>query len=115
MARIVTIDKVYSAPTKSEKSQNSEKIGSEEKIVSATYTDPDTNKVSEGEDHLKANPDAPKKDSDRETPEYGFKTSKGRVVSRKEAYKIAKKSNQLKSLHPKKILHTSNLKQNRKK
>jgi hypothetical protein len=100
MARIVTIDRVYSKPTESDN----------EEIVSATYTDPDTNKVSEGEDHLEANPNAPKKQEDRETPEYGFKTSKGRIVSRKEAYGIAKKSKQLKSIHPKKILHTSNLK-----
>lgn len=100
MARLVTIDRVYSKPTESDN----------EEIVSATYTDPDTNKVSEGEDHLEANPNAPKKQEDRETPEYGFKTSKGRIVSRKEAYGIAKKSKQLKSIHPKKILHTSNLK-----
>jgi hypothetical protein len=110
MAKILTIDKVYSKPTKSEKSKNSQKIGSKEEIVSATYTDPDTNKVSEGKDHLEANPDAPKKQEDRETPEYGFKTSLSRMVSRMEAYDIAKKANQLKSLHPKKILHTSNLK-----
>ena len=115
MARIVTIDRVHSKPTNREKSQNSQKIGSGEKIVSATYTDPDTNKVSEGEDHLEANPNAPDKQEDRETPEYGFKTSEGRMVSRKEAYDIAKKANQLKSLHPKKILHTSNLKKPNKK
>jgi hypothetical protein len=102
MPRIVTIDKVYSKPK-------------QEEIVSATYTDPETDKVTEGEDHLAANPDAPEKQEDRETPEYGFKTSSGRVVSRKEAYKIAKKSNQLKSSHPKKILHTSNLKNRKKK
>ena len=100
MARLVTIDRVYTKPTESDN----------EEIVSATYTDPDTNKLSEGKDHLKANPNAPKKQEDRETPEYGFKTSKGRIVSRKEAYGIAKKAKQLKSIHPKKILHTSNLK-----
>ena len=100
MARLITIDRVYSKPTESDN----------EEIVSATYTDPDTNKVSEGEDHLEANPNAPKKQEDRETPEYGFKTSKGRIVSRKEAYGIAKKAKQLKSIHPNKILHTSNLK-----
>jgi len=115
MAKIVTIDRVYSKPTNREKSDNSQKIGSKEEIVSATYTDPDTNKVSEGEDHLEANPDAPKKQEDRETPEYGFKTSNGRIVSRKEAYSVAKKANQLKSLHPKKILHTSNLKKPKRK
>lgn len=105
MARIVTIDRVYSKPAESDN----------EEIVSATYTDPDTNKVSEGENHLSANPDAPKEETKRETPEYGFKTSKGRIVSRKEAYGIAKKANQLKALHPKKILHTSNLKHKKKK
>lgn len=116
MSRIVTIDRVYSKPNNSEKSKNSEKIDSGEEIVSATYTDPETNKVSEGEDHLSANPDAPKEETKRETPEYGFKTSKGRIVSRKEAYGIAKKAKQLKALHPKKILHTSNLiKRKRKK
>jgi len=115
MARIVTIDRVHSKPTNSEKTKNSKKIGSDEEIVSATYTDPETNKVSEGEDHIEANPNAPKKQEDRETPEYGLKTSKGRIVSRKEAYNIAKKANQLKSLHPKKILHTSNLKKPKRK
>jgi hypothetical protein len=115
MAKIVTIDRVYSKPTNREKSQNSQKIGSKEEIVSATYTDPDTNKVSEGEDHLEANPDAPKKQEDRETQEYEFKTSNGRIVSRKEAYSVAKKANQLKELHPKKILHTSNLKKPKRK
>ena len=100
MARLITIDRVYSKPAESDN----------EEIVSATYTDPDTNKVSEGEDHLEANPNAPKKQEDRETLEYGFKTSNGRIVSRKEAYGIAKKAKQLKSIHPKKILHTSNLK-----
>ena len=114
MAPIVTIDRIDSKPTNSEKSKSSEKIGSDEEIVSATYTDPETNKVSEGEDHLSANPDAPKEETKRETPEYGFKTSKGRIVSRKEAYGIAKKAKQLKSLHPKKILHTSNIKRKKK-
>lgn len=97
MASIVTVHKVYSKP----------KV---ERIVKATYTDPKTKKVSEGEDHLDANPDAPEKKEDRETSEYGFKTSQGRIVNRKEAYNIAKKANQLKELHPKKILHTSNIK-----
>lgn len=102
MARIITIQKVYSNPK-------------QEKIVKATYTDPKTKKVSEGQDHLDANPDAPENKEDRETSEYGFKTSEGRIVGRKEAYKIANKANQLKSLQKNKILHTSNLKQNRNK
>lgn len=101
MARLVTVDRIYSSP--------------KEKIVSATYKDPETGKVMEGKDHSDANPDAPVKKKDRETKEYGFKTSKGRVVSRKKAYKIARKAKQLKSLQSKQILHTSNLKQNRKK
>lgn len=104
MPSIVTVNRVYSTP----------KSNDVEKIVSATYTDPETNKVSEGKDHLEANPNAPKKQEDRETPEYGFKTSQGRMVSRMEAYDIAKKANQLKSLHPNKILHTSNLKKHKK-
>jgi hypothetical protein len=105
MASIVTVGRIYSSP----------KAKDEERIVSATYTDPKTKKVSEGEDHQKAYPNAPKNKKDRETPEYGFKTSNGRIVSRKEAYGIAKKADQLKSLQSNKILHTSNLKQNRKK
>jgi len=91
------------------KIQSSKPIGSEH-IVSATYTDPETGEVSEGDSHIDANPDAPKKDSDRETPEYGFKTSEGRMVNRKQAYDIAKKANQLKSPNPKRILHTTNIK-----
>lgn len=105
MPSIVTVNRVYSSP----------KAKDVERIVSATYTDPKTKKVSEGKNHKDANPDAPKSMKGRETKEYGFKTSSGRIVSRKEAYGIAKKANQLKSLQSNKILHTSNLKQNRKK
>jgi len=104
MPKIITIPKISSV----------KKSDSDERIVSATYTDPETGEITEGESHKDANPDAPDKDSERETPEYGFKTSKGRMVSRKQAYDIAKKSNQLKSANPKKILHTTNLKKYRK-
>lgn len=105
MPSIVTVNRVYSSP----------KAKDVEGIVSATYTDPKTKKVSEGKDHKDANPDAPRNIKDRETKEYGFKTSEDRIVSRKKAYDIAEKANQLKSLQSNKILHTSNLKQNRKK
>ena len=106
MPSIVTVNRVYSSP----------KAKDVERIIFATYTDPKTKKVTEGKDHKDANPDAPKNMKDRETPEYGFKTSEGRMVSRKQAYDIAKKANQLKSLQQNKILHTSNLKTtNRKK
>ena len=104
MPKIITIPKISSVS----------KSDSDEHIVSATYTDPETGETTEGDSHLDANPEAPEKDSERETPEYGFKTSKGRMVSRKQAYGIAKKANQLKSPHPKKILHTTNLKKYRK-
>ena len=78
------------------KIQSSKPVGSGEHIVSATYTDPETGDVIEGDTHKDANPEAPDEQKDRETPEYGFKTSKDRVVDRKEAYAIAKKSKQLK-------------------
>lgn len=88
MAKIAFIPKISSV------SDNSD---AGEYIVSATYTDPETSKVSEGETHQEANPDAPEDQKDRETKEYGFKTSEDRVVDRKEAYAIAKKSKQLKT------------------
>jgi len=78
------------------KIQSSKPVGSDEHIVSATYTDPETGDVSEGDTHKDANPEAPDEQKDRETPDYGFKTSKNRVVDRKEAYAIAEKSKQLK-------------------
>ena len=88
MAKIAFIPKLSSV------SDNSD---SDEYIVSATYTDPETKEVSEGATHQEANPNAPEDQKDRETKEYGFKTSEDRVVDRKEAYAIAKKSKQLKT------------------
>jgi hypothetical protein len=73
-----------------------------EKVISATYTDPVTGKVTEGATHQLANPNAPKQESDRETPEYGFnildtKTGKTRIANRQEAYRIARAGKQLKT------------------
>jgi len=68
----------------------------EERIVSATYTDPRTGEVREGVNHKVANPNAPDEQTDRESRYYGFKTDTGRVVDREEAYRIAEASGQLK-------------------
>jgi hypothetical protein len=68
----------------------------DEKIVSATYVNPKTGDVSEGQSHLEANPNAPQYQTDRESPYYGFKTSSGRIVDRAEAYRIADSAGQLK-------------------
>jgi hypothetical protein len=68
----------------------------EERIVSATYTDPRTGEVREGVNHKAANPNAPDEQTDRESRYYGFKTDTGRVVDREEAYRIAEASGQLK-------------------
>jgi hypothetical protein len=68
----------------------------EERIVSATYTDPRTGEVREGVNHKEANPNAPDEQTDRESRYYGFKTDTGRVVDREEAYRIAEESGQLK-------------------
>jgi hypothetical protein len=68
----------------------------EERIVSATYTDPRTGEVREGVNHKAANPNAPDEQTDRESRYYGFKTDTGRVVDREEAYRIAEATGQLK-------------------
>jgi hypothetical protein len=67
------------------------------KITSATYTDPKTGEVTEGETHREANPNAPQEATDRESPAYGFKTSSGDIVDRATAYQIAKDAGQLKT------------------
>jgi len=67
-----------------------------ERIKEATYTNPRTGKVSRGETHLIANPNAPQEATDRESPAYGFETDKGRIVDRNEAYNIAQEAGQLK-------------------
>jgi site-specific DNA-cytosine methylase len=67
-----------------------------ERIENATYTDLKTGKVKEGSTHLIANPRAPQDEIDREGPAYGFRTSKGRIVDRKEAFQIASAAGQLK-------------------
>jgi predicted GNAT family acetyltransferase len=69
-----------------------------EKIVAATYTDPELMFTTEGETHLLANPNAPAEQVDRETSAYGFKTNKGRNVSREEAFTIAREAGQLKPI-----------------
>lgn len=68
-----------------------------ERIRIATYTNPRTGGASSGKTHLEANPNAPKKDTDRESPAYGFGTTAGRIIDRKEAYKIALNAGQLKT------------------
>jgi len=68
-----------------------------ERIRHATYTNPRTGGISSGKTHLEANPDAPVEATDRESPAYGFGTTAGRIVDRKEAYKIAKDAGQLKT------------------
>jgi hypothetical protein len=73
-----------------------EKPADQERIVSATYTDPRTGEVREGVNHKVANPNAPDEQTDRESRYYGFKTDTGRVVDREEAYRIAEESGQLK-------------------
>jgi hypothetical protein len=83
-----------------------------EKVISATYTDPETGKVKEGPTHQLAYPQAPYHHIDRETPEYGFKvidtkTGQTRIVDRKEAYKIAKAGNQLRLEDSYGILHSA--------
>ena len=73
-----------------------ERPAEQERIVSATYTDPRTGEVREGVNHKAANPNAPDEQTDRESRYYGFKTDAGRVVDRDEAYRIAEESGQLK-------------------
>ena len=73
-----------------------ERPAEQERIVSATYTDPRTGEVREGVNHKAANPNAPDEQTDRESRYYGFKTDTGRVVDREEAYRIAEESGQLK-------------------
>lgn len=73
-----------------------ERPAEQERIVSATYTDPRTGEVREGVNHKAANPNAPDEQTDRESRYYGFKTDAGRVVDREEAYRIAEASGQLK-------------------
>jgi hypothetical protein len=73
-----------------------ERPADQERIVSATYTDPRTGEVREGVNHKAANPNAPDEQTDRESRYYGFKTDTGRVVDREEAYRIAEESGQLK-------------------
>jgi len=68
-----------------------------ERIRIATYTNPRTGEVSRGETHLIANPNAPQEATDRESPAYGFGTTAGRIVDRREAYRIAKDARQLKT------------------
>lgn len=75
---------------------------STERVVSAAYTD-DNGVVHEGTNHIeaadKAGVKAPNKRKLRETPEYGFMVESAdgtrRVVSRREAWKIAEASKQL--------------------
>ena len=66
-----------------------------EKIERAVYRNPRTWEVTEGGTHLNANPAGPQEPTDRETPNYAFRTTAGRVVSRKEALEIAKKAGQI--------------------
>ena len=71
-------------------------VSEEERIKEATYTNPRTGEVSTGETHLDANPKAPQEATDRESPAYGFYTTKGRIVDRNEAFQIAQAAGQLK-------------------
>ena len=82
----------------------------DEKIDKAIWEDPDTGDQFEGDSHKEANPYAPSGSQHRETKQYKFKTNKGRIVSRKQAYGIAKKANQLKRQTKRKVLHSGNLK-----
>ena len=66
-----------------------------EKIERAVYRNPRTWEVTEGGTHLSANPAGPQEPTDRETPNYAFRTTAGRVVSRKEALEIAKNAGQI--------------------
>lgn len=69
-----------------------------ETLTAATYTNP-KGEVFEGPTHIEAalkdNFKAPKTRKGRETPEYGFRTSTGRVVDRKEGLSIAEASGTL--------------------
>jgi len=71
------------------------------KLAAASYTDAEGNN-SFGKDHIEAaknaNPPviAPKDREARETPEYGFSTTKGQIVTREEAAKLAAESGTLK-------------------
>jgi len=66
-----------------------------ERVVKAVYRNPRTWEVSEGRTHLEANPDAPQEPTDREGPNYAFRTSTGRIVSRREAFEIAQNAGQI--------------------
>ena len=67
----------------------------EERIVKAVYRNPKTWEVSEGATHREANPAAPEEATDREGPNYAFRTSTGRIVSRREAFDVAQKAGQI--------------------
>ena len=82
----------------------------DEKIDKAVWEDPKTGDQFEGDSHKEANPYAPSARQSRETPQYKFSTNKGRIVSRKVAYSIAKRANQLKRQTRRKVLHSGNLK-----
>ena len=82
----------------------------DEKIDKAIWEDSETGDQFEGDNHKEANPYAPSSPKSRETSEYKFKTSNGRIVSRKTAYRIAKSANQLKRRTKRKVLHSGNLK-----
>ena len=70
-------------------------IRQNEQVTTATYKDPRSGKVTEGMTHLEANPNAPTDAFDREGPQYGFRTTSGRIVPRQEAFDIAQAKGQL--------------------
>ena len=69
------------------------------RIVAATYTDPEGT-VHEGENHIeaakKAGYEAPAERADRETADFGFRLSDGRVINRADALILAGQNGQLK-------------------
>ena len=79
--------------------ENGEPAKEPEKITAAQYTDPATGKTTEATDHTGAAQQqgvtAPAQPELRETPEYTFKTSEGRTVTREEAAQIAKDAGQI--------------------
>ena len=68
-------------------------------LAAATYTDPKTGEVFTGANHTeaaaKAGVTAPDTREGRETPEYGFQTTKGDVISREDAAQLARETGQL--------------------
>ena len=101
--------KINFLPEQQDAEERPEPLGIKgERITDATYVRPDGT-IRLGATHLEANPDASKDPEERDSERYGFMTNNGRVVSRAEAYDIAKEAGQIIEEAPDQKLRSSNV------